>query len=117
MKKVVLCAVVVVVGLFSCGLTNSERNPKNVSVAEAQNLRDGTYVRIRGAIDSALFGEWYRFSDNTGSIIIEIEDEVWARNGINPFILQLPAPFEIVGEVDREHSQNPIIEVERLKRL
>jgi len=117
MKKIFFAGLIIVLGLSACDLMNGEFNPRNVSVSEAKNLRDGVYVRVTGDITRQLFHEWYVFTDNTGSITVEIENEVWARNGINPTTLVLPAAFEIVGEVDKERNQETIIEVERLRKL
>ena len=118
MKRILFICPVLFLIFSGCeNLIYNEFNPKNASVAEAKGSRDGTHVRITGTIDSHLIGEWYTFSDNTGSITVEIENEIWARLGINPSSLQLPAPFEITGEVEKERNQNTIIEVDRLIQL
>ena len=117
-KGLFIISFFMVLSLTSCeDAFNSESNPRDATVSQAIGFRDGTYVRISGTIESSTFREWYIFSDHTGSISVEIENEVWARSGINPATLVLPAQFEIVGEVDKEHGQATIIEVGRLRRL
>ena len=116
MKKAFIVGFIVVLAFSGCE-TNSERNPQVSTVSQAKSLRDGTYVKITGTIDSSLFGEWYTFSDSSGSISVEIDNELWVRNGINPTSLVFPASFEIVGEVDKERQQETVIEVESLRKL
>ncbi|MCL2219934.1 MAG: NirD/YgiW/YdeI family stress tolerance protein [Chitinispirillia bacterium] len=118
MKKSLLIGLVVIFALSGCdGLLNSEDDLRSVSVSGAKGLKDGVYVRISGSIDSFLLGEWYIFSDASGSIAVEIEDEVWVRAGVNPAGLEFPVRFEITGEVDKDRGQDAVIEVERIKKL
>ena len=112
-KTLFVIGFIVVLSLTGC---DNENNPTNATVSQAHSMRDGVYVRISGEIVSQLGREWYIFRDHTGEITVEIEDEVWFRNGLTPNIA-LPARFEIVGEVDRESGQPTIIEVERLRRI
>jgi len=115
MKKMLfIIGLIMVLVMSGC---NSESNPKDETVSGAKDLRDGTYVRITGNIDAHLFKDWYTFSDSSGSITIQIEEELWARNGINPESLEFPVTVEIVGEVCKEKNQGTIIEVEILKIL
>lgn len=119
MKKTVLCFVLVVLALCSC---NSLDNPDSTSVAEAKNQRDGRYVQLTGTIERAISqnptNEWFEFSDSSGSILVEIEDDVWARAGIDWTALTFPdSTYEIVGEVEKERNQDATIEVERIKKL
>jgi len=118
MKNIFLIGLLVVFLFSGCeNLFNNEYNPRNVSVAEAKNLRDGTYVKISGAIETTILKDLYILSDRTGTIIIEIEAEVWARAGIvNPSVM-LPGSFEIVGEIEKEPFHEAIIELSRLKHI
>ena len=117
MKKILLFDPVLLLASSGCNLFNSEQDPRDVSVSEAKKLGDGAYVRIIGAIEEYLFGEWYTLKDNTGTIIIEIESEEWKRSGINPASLTFPVRFEIIGEIDKEFSLKTVVEVESLKKL
>ena len=117
MKKTLFIGFIMILALFGCDLFNSEHNPKDTTVAGAKNQRDGTYVRISGQITSEITHEWYTFSDHTGAINIEIENEVWGRSGVNPNSLTFPLPVEIIGEVDKERAQQTTIEVESIKIL
>ena len=115
MRKIVFGLIMVLV-LAGCPL-GSESNPKDVNVSQVNGLRDGTYVRISGEIKEMLIEGFYLFSDNTGSISVEVDRDVWARAQINTITLTLPARFEIVGEVDKDRGEQAIIEVERIKKL
>ena len=45
------------------------------TVAEALKMNDDTPVVLVGKIEKNLGNEKYQFSDKTGSIVVEIEDE------------------------------------------
>ena len=118
MKNILIIGFIIVSVLSAC---NTENNPRDATVSQARGFRDGTYVRISGTIESMISHEWYTFSDHSGSISVEIENEVWARAGMSPLTDEneedLPAKFEIVGEVDKERTQETIIDVERLTMI
>ena len=118
MKKAFICcfAVIVVLAFTGC---NSETNPDVVSVSQAKNLRDGTYVQMTGSIIGSLANEWYTFQDSSGIIQVEIESEVWVRAGINRTNLTFPNSFryEIIGEVDKDRGQDTVIDVSSIKQL
>ena len=116
MKKIVFLGIIAALALSGCPL-GSESNPKDVTVSEVKNQRNGIYVRLNGEIVDILVEKFYRFSDSTGSILVEIDNEVWARAGIKPASLTYPTRFEIVGEVDKEKGEDPMIEVESIKKL
>ena len=122
MKRILLIGFVMSLALSGCeNIIYNEWNPKDTDVRGARDSRDGTYVRISGTIESRLGGlnsEYYTFSDSSGTIVIEVEDGVWVRSiGVHPNSLELPASFEIVGEVEKDRGQNPIIDVDRLTKL
>ena len=80
--------------------------PSNVSVktvAVALEAKDDTQVLLTGYIIAGLGDEEYKFSDDTGEIIIEIDDRDW--NGV-----QATPETKIViqGEVDSGWSYTTI---------
>ena len=93
-------------------------NPGRTTVEQAKKLKDDAWVTIAGTIERYLGDEKYLFADHTGSIIIEIDYEVWLHNATNPatVIPELPAKFEIVGEVDKDKSKVEI-DVKIVRRL
>ncbi len=67
-----------------------------ISVEQIQGLNDDTYVILQGNITQALGDEMYVFSDGTGTINVEIDDDDW--NGLNV------GPNDLVvirGEIDK----------------
>lgn len=66
------------------------------TVAEAQKLSDDATVILVGKIEKNLGGEKYLFSDATGSVTIEIDNEDW--NGVS---VNEKDTVEIRGEVDK----------------
>ena len=103
--------------MISPVLACSDKRPQDATVAQARGFKDDTLVRIQGTLESMIAHEWYIFSDRTGRISVEIETKVWIRAGINPTTLVLPAPFQIIAEVDKKRNQETTLEVERIRHL
>ena len=74
-----------------------------VSVAEALKMPDDAWVSLTGKIDRQLGDEKYQFSDASGSITVEIDDEDWRGLSVGPNDTVL-----IRGEVDRELTHRKI---------
>lgn len=70
-----------------------------VSVAEAKKLSDDAPVVLRGRIEKSLGGEKYVFTDDTGSVTVEIDNEDW--NGVN---VNEKDTVELRGEVDKDFT-------------
>jgi len=66
-------------------------------VNEVLAMRDDAYVVLRGRIVRNLGGERYLFQDDTGTLSVEIDYELWQGQYIGPEDL-----VEIHGEVDRD---------------
>ncbi len=91
------------------GFTGPDETPV-VSVAEALKLGDEARVTLTGTIDKRLGPEKYQFSDRTGKITIEIEDEDWRGLTVGP-----NDPVVIHGEIDRDFGRREI-EVKSIAR-
>lgn len=74
-----------------------------MSVAEALKLPDDTWVSLSGKIDRQLGDEKYQFSDASGCIVIEIDDEDWRGLSVGP-----DDTVNIRGEVDQELTRRKI---------
>jgi uncharacterized protein (TIGR00156 family) len=81
------------------------------TVAEARNLRDNTPVILQGKIERFLGDEKYLFSDDSGSIIVEIDHRVWGNLAIDQNDV-----VEIDGEIDRDFRGNEV-EVRTIKKI
>lgn len=71
--------------------------------------RDDQDVVLRGRIVQHLRGDDYLFTDGTGEIEIEIDDDDAPRGGV-----KLNTEVEIRGEVDLDRNQQPTIEVDEV---
>jgi uncharacterized protein (TIGR00156 family) len=75
-----------------------------VTVETAKGMRDDTPVTLRGKLEQFLGDEKYLFTDETGSIIVEIDNRLWRGISVDE-----NDTVEIVGEIDRGFTK---IEVE-----
>ena len=71
-----------------------------VSVQAAKKLQDDSPVILRGKILKSLGGEKYLFSDDSDTITIEIDDDLWRGISVSDNDL-----VEISGEVDKERTR------------
>lgn len=67
-----------------------------VTVEEAKKLSDETPVILTGKIEQSLGNEKYQFSDSTGTITIEIDNDDWNGVTVTP-----QDTIEIHGEIDK----------------
>jgi len=84
---------------------------QQVTVREARSLWDDTPVVIRGNIIRYLGDEDYLFADDTGTIIVEIDDRLW-----RDFSVSENDRVEINGEVDRGFNRVKI-EANSIRKL
>jgi uncharacterized protein (TIGR00156 family) len=82
-----------------------------VTVQEAMTFRDDTPVLLQGRILQFLGNEKYLFIDGTGTIIVEIDDQLWKGVSIGE-----NDKVEIIGEVDRNFRRIEI-EAGSIKKL
>jgi uncharacterized protein (TIGR00156 family) len=113
--KYVICLVglLALVGLSVYAQQGGYKGPGAVAitVAEAKNLRDDTPVILRGKIERFLGDEKYLFSDDNGTIVIELENRVWGSLSVDENEV-----VEISGEIDREFRGNEV-EVDAIRKM
>lgn len=73
--------------------------PETVSVADALRLGDDARVTLKGRIIRKIDRERYIFSDGTGEITVEIDDDTWRGQQVGPDDMVI-----LHGEIDREWS-------------
>jgi uncharacterized protein (TIGR00156 family) len=66
------------------------------SVADALNLRVGTYVTLEGNITAHLRGDYFQFSDGSGQIRVEIPAATFGGRQVGP-----QTRVRLMGEVDQ----------------
>jgi uncharacterized protein (TIGR00156 family) len=69
------------------------------SVADALNLRVGSYVTLEGNITAHLRGDYFQFSDASGQIRVEIPAATFGGRQVSP-----QTRVRIMGEVDQGSS-------------
>lgn len=106
MKKVLFATIYAAVLGFSVQsfAENMARTMPTTTVSEALLMEDDTPVALVGTITQNLGDEKYQFTDNTGTVIVEIDSEDW--NGITP---NPNDTVIITGEIDKEGN---IVEVD-----
>ena len=96
MKKIfllVLCSLIISGTSFAAFIEQAE---SFVTVQNAKDLKDETPVRLKGKITKNLGDDKYSFSDDTGVIIVEIDDEDWNGKDVTASDIII-----IDGEVDK----------------
>jgi uncharacterized protein (TIGR00156 family) len=80
-----------------------------VTVAEVDGLADETEIRLVGFIVRKTGDEKYEFKDDSGALIVEIDDDEWRGIEVSP-----SNKVELTGEVDRERTRTEV-EVDSVK--
>ena len=91
------------------GFVGPQAEPQMVSVAEAKNMNDEARILIKGHIVSALGDEDYMFKDDSGSIKVEIDEDLWRGITVKP-----EDKVEILGEVDRHLQKETSVDAEAI---
>lgn len=74
-----------------------------VTALNVQELADDTDVRLVGYIVQKTGDEEYEFKDDSGTLIVEIDDDDWHGLEVSP-----ADKVQLTGEVDKERSGNTI---------
>ena len=69
------------------------------TVSELKHMQDDSYVVLEGKIEKRLGKEEYLFSDASGSITVEIDDEKWIGISANT-----KDKLELAGEIKRKFN-------------
>lgn len=77
------------------------------TVKHALTLKDDAKVKLKGYIVKSVGDEKYQFRDNTGTITVDIDDELWQGKPISA-----KTPVTIVGEIDVDYKPAKRVEVD-----
>jgi uncharacterized protein (TIGR00156 family) len=94
------------------GFVGPATPPAATTVVDTRILPDDAKVVLRGHIVRALGDEKYLFRDETGEISVEIDDDLWRGQRVEP-----KDAVEIRGEVDRDWAISVEIEADTLTKL
>lgn len=92
------------------GFTGPKAQGAN-TVAGALKAWDDTMVTLRGKITRQVGHEKYEFTDGTGTIIVDIDDDDWYGISVGP-----NDTIEIYGEVDAEAFRRNEIDVKMIRK-
>jgi uncharacterized protein (TIGR00156 family) len=102
-------ALVLLAPLFSTavlaanGYTGPGAQAAITTVAAALKANDDTPVVLQGQITKRLNDEMYEFKDATGTIQVEIDDELWPAQAVSE-----TATVKLTGEVDRDLTSREV---------
>lgn len=82
------------------GFVGPDARKPPITVVEAAALGEDTSVRLVGFIVKSLGDERYEFSDETGTLVVEIDDDDWNGVEVTP-----NDHVELAGEIDRDDGQ------------
>ncbi len=82
-----------------------------ITVEQAKNSKDDTFVVLQGYIDKSLGGEKYLFRDTTGTIKLEIDDDKFRG------LVVYPDDFvQVSGEVDKNWWSETKVDVKDISK-
>lgn len=102
MKNKILCTLALILGIFAFGNANSADQAKQVSkpvtsVADAANMPEDTIIYVQGNLTQSLGDEMYIFTDSSGNITVEIDDELMQGKNFMPNMAVI-----ITASIDKE---------------
>ncbi len=111
MKGFTLAAMLMFIPLLAFAAFTGHNSKQTVStVAEALKAKDDMHVVLEGKIETRIKKEHYRFSDNTGAMTVEIDDDKWG--GVN---VSENDKVRLYGETDASALRQTTIDVKRIE--
>ena len=89
--------------------------PENVVIETVENVKtkaDETFVYMQGQIVKALGDDKYAFTDKTGEIVLEIDNDEF--DGVTVAAGEL---IEVSGEIDKDMMKPAKVDVKSIKKL
>lgn len=121
MKKLLLSLICVLLAAANAQAKDKHKNkgfvfvPENVvveTVADAKNKADDTLVVLQGQIVKALGDDKYQFTDETGEIILDIDQDDF--DGVTVVEGEI---IQITGEIDKEMMKPTEVDVKHIKKM
>ncbi len=82
------------------------------TAAEVKKARDDMHVVLEGRLVERLRGDKYTFRDDSGTVVVDIDDEDFHGRTVTP-----QTRVRIYGEVDTEWNRPSEVDVDRLEVL
>lgn len=89
------------------GVLNQQAIVTTMTVAQAMQARDESQVRLSGKVLRALGDEKYEFADATGTMTVEIDDELWYGRALTANDV-----ITITGEIDIDYVPTKRVRVD-----
>ena len=110
LNKILLVSTLAATSTFAIANTaviQSAIAPTVTTVKNALNMKDDSKVQLRGHVVKSIGDEKYQFRDNTGSITVDIDDELWQGRPI-----AANTPVTLIGEVDIDYKPMKRVEID-----
>ncbi len=121
MKKLLLSLICVLLAAANAQAKDKHKNkgfvfvPENEvieTVADAKDKSDDTLVVLQGQIVKALGDDKYQFTDETGEIILDIDQDDF--DGVTVTAGEI---IQITGDVDKEMMKPTEVDVKHIKKI
>lgn len=94
--------------IYAAPVNQQALTPTTVtSVKNAHQLKDNSKVLLKGQVIKSLGDEKYEFRDNTGTIKVEIDDELWGGRALSQ-----TQTVTLIGEIDVDYKPTKRVEVD-----
>ena len=91
----------------SQAVNHTALNSEKVTVKQAMNLKDDSRVQLTGHIVKAIGDEKYQFRDSTGTITVDIDDDLWHGKALSATTV-----VTLLGEVDVDDKPTKRVEID-----
>lgn len=111
MKKVPFVALGCILAVNSVFAGMAE-NDGSVTVKQAKNLSDESYVQVKGWLTQSLNNDKYLLQDETGAVTVKIETD-----DLNGQTISMYENIKIWGNIDKDDSGITMIDVKTIKKM
>ncbi len=82
-----------------------------VTVKQAEEMKDDSWITVRGTLEKQIGDEDYLFRDNTGSMKVEIDHKRWEGQNVTP-----KDRVELTGKLDKDFNSIEL-DVKKVRKL
>ncbi|MDI9223153.1 YgiW/YdeI family stress tolerance OB fold protein [Pantoea sp. EA-12] len=86
-------------------------NTSVVTVKQAEEMKDDSWITVRGNLDKQIGDEDYLFRDSSGTMKVEIDHKRWHGQTITP-----KDQVELTGELDKDFNSIEL-DVKQVRKL
>ncbi|ORM74849.1 TIGR00156 family protein [Pantoea wallisii] len=82
-----------------------------VTVKQAEEMKDDSWITVRGTLEKQIGDEDYQFRDSTGTMKVEIDHKRWNGQTVSP-----KDQVELTGELDKDFNSIEL-DVKQVRKL